>query len=30
MTDTHHVTTIASDPRKNIDFYTGFQGRFWH
>lgn len=26
VTDIHHVTAIASDTQKNIDFYTGFLG----
>jgi len=23
---THHITAIASDPQRNIDFYAGFLG----
>jgi glyoxalase family protein len=26
ITGLHHITALASDPQKNIDFYTGFLG----
>ena len=22
----HHITSLASDPQQNVDFYTGFLG----